>query len=109
MVYKERGDFRVPLSFSVPNPFECDGRVVLDAFHKNSVPGLSIKKTCIQVIDITPRELAGLLPPQYYIVGSGIYLDSAESCGKEMTSKDDDGCAISAPSNTPRSVLFTYS
>ena len=131
-----------------PDPFECDGRIVWDAFRrvvtdgsgnladlaegnggfvtyhwanpedpstriedyieKNSVPGLSIKKSYIEVIDITPSRFAALgAPPQYYIVGSGIYLDSAEYCKEDEAMRmDDGGCAITATADTPRSALF---
>lgn len=64
---------------------------------KNEVPGFSIKKSYIEVIDATPLEFAALgVPPSWRIVGSGIYLDD----------EDDEGCAIAATANTPQSTLL---
>ncbi len=64
---------------------------------KNEVPGFSIKKSYIEVVDVTPPEFTALgVPPSWRIVGSGIYLDD----------EDDEGCAIAATANTPQSTLL---
>ena len=69
---------------------------------RNEVPGLSIKKGYIEVVDVTSSEFAALgVPPSLRIVGSGIYLDDAEYC-----KEDDEGCAIVATANTPQSALL---
>ena len=69
---------------------------------RDEVPGSSIKKSYIEVIDTTPPELAASgAPPTWRIVGSGIYLDDAEYC-----KEDDEGCAISATANTPQSAVL---
>ncbi len=64
---------------------------------RNEVPGFSIKKSYIEVVDVTSPEFAALgVPPSWRIVGSGIYLDD----------EDDEGCAIAATANTPQSTLL---
>ena len=68
---------------------------------RNEVPGLSIKKSYIEVIDVTPPFAPSGTPPSWRIVGSGIYLDDAEYC-----KEDDEGCAIAANTNTPQSALL---
>lgn len=68
---------------------------------RNEVPGLSIKKGYIEVIDVTPPFAPSGTPPDWRIVGSGIYLDDAEYC-----KEDDEGCAIAATANTPQSALL---
>ena len=134
--------YGLSVSLTDPDPIQCDGTNILEAFHnavtngsgdladlaegnngfvtyhwdhpetlednnegyleRNEVPGLSIKKSYIDVIDVTPPEFAALgAPPTWRIVGSGIYLDDAEYC-----KEDDEGCAISATANTPQSTLF---
>ena len=134
--------YRLSVSLTDPNPIQCDGANILEAFRnaatngsgdladladgnngfvtyhwdhpetpednnegyleKNEVPGFSIKKSYIEVVDVTSAEFAALgVPPSWYIVGSGIYLDDAEYC-----KEDDEGCAIAATANTPKSALL---
>ncbi len=134
--------YGVSVSLTDPDPIQCDGANILEAFRnavtngsgdladlavgnngfvtyhwdhpedrgdnnegyleKNEVPGNSIKKSYIEVIDTTPPEFAVLgAPPTWRIVGSGIYLDDAEYC-KEGS----EGCAIAATANTPQSALL---
>ena len=134
--------YGVSVSLTDPDPIQCDGANILEAFNnavtngsgdladlavgnngfvtyhwdhpedpgdnnegyleKNEVPGFSIKKGYIEVIDTTPPEFAALgAPPTWRIVGSGIYLDDAEYC-KEGS----EGCAIAATANTPQSALL---
>ena len=133
--------YGVSVSLTDPDPIQCDGANILEAFNnavtngsgdladlavgnngfvtyhwdhpedpgdnnegyleRNEVPGDSIKKSYIEVIDVTPPFAPSDTPPFWRIVGSGIYLDDAEYC------KDgDEGCAISATANTPQSVLL---
>lgn len=69
---------------------------------KLEVPGFSIKKSYIEVIDTTPPELAALgAPPLWRVVGSGIYLDNAEYCGE-----NEGGCTIAETTGTPQSALL---
>ena len=123
--------YGLSVSLTDPNPIQCDGADILEAFRnavtngsgdladlavgnngfvtyhwdhpetlednnegyleKDEVPGFSIKKSYIEVIDVTPPQLTALgAPPSWRIVGSGIYLDDAEYC-----KKDDEGCAQS--------------
>ena len=134
--------YGVSVSLTDPNPIQCDGANILEAFinvatdgsgdladlavgnngfvtyhwdhpetpednnegylEKNEVPGSSIKKSYIEVIDATPPQFAALgAPPSWRIVGSGIYLDDAEYC-----KEGNEGCTISATANTPQSTLL---
>ena len=134
--------YRLSVSLTDPDPIQCDGANILEAFlnavtdgsgdvadladgnngfvtyhwdhpetpednnegylERDEVPGFSIKKGYIEVIDVTPPEFAASgAPPDWSIVGSGIYLDDAEYC-----KKDDEGCAIAANTNTPQSALL---
>ncbi len=68
---------------------------------KNEVPGSSIKKSYIEVIDVTPPFAPSDTPPSWRVVGSGIYLDNAEYC-----KEDDEGCAIATTTHTPQSALL---
>ena len=132
--------YGVSVSLTDPDPIQCDGANILEAFRnvvtdgsgdladlavgnngfvtyhwdhpelednnegyleKDEVPGFSIKKSYIEVIDVTPPEFSALAPPSWRIVGSGIYLDDAEYC-----KEGDEGCAIAATANTPQSTLL---
>ena len=134
--------YGVSVSLTDPDPIQCDGANILEAFRntvtngsgdladlavgnngfvtyhwdhpetlednnedyleKDEVPGFSIKKSYIEVVDATPPEFAALgAPPSWRIVGSGIYLDDAEYC-----KEDDEGCAIAPTANTPQSALL---
>ncbi len=134
--------YGVSVSLTDPDPIQCDGANILEAFRnavtngsgdladlavgnngfvtyhwdhpetpgdnnegyleKDEVPGFSIKKSYIEVIDTTPPEFAALgAPPTWRIVGSGIYLDDAEYC-----KEDDEGCGIAATTRTPQSALL---
>lgn len=134
--------YGVSVSLTDPDPIQCDGANILEAFRnavtkgsgdladlavgnhgfvtyhwdhpedpgdnnegyleKDEVPGFSIKKSYIEVIDTTPPEFATFgAPPTWRIVGSGIYLDDAEYC-----KEDDEGCAIAATTRTPQSALL---
>ena len=134
--------YGVSVSLTDPDPIQCDGANILEAFRnavtngsgdladlavgnngfvtyhwdhpetlednnedyleKDEVPGFSIKKSYIEVVDATPPEFAALgAPPYWRIVGSGIYLDDAEYC-----KEDDEGCAIAPTANTPQSALL---
>ena len=134
--------YGVSVSLTDPDPIQCDGANILEAFRnavtngsgdladlavgnngfvtyhwdhpetsgdnnegyleKDEVPGFSIKKSYIEVIDTTPDDFAILgAPPTWRIVGSGIYLDDAEYC-----KEDDEGCAIAATTRTPQSALL---
>ena len=134
--------YGVSVSLTDPDPIQCDGANILEAFRnvvtdgsgdladlavgnngfvtyhwdhpetlednnkgyleRNEVPGFSIKKSYIEVIDVTSPELAALgAPPSLRIVGSGVYLDDAEYC-----KEDDEGCAIAATTHTPQSTLL---
>ena len=76
---------------------KVDGDEVDDYLERAVVPGTSVKESYIKVIDTT----RGLRPePSFFIVGSGIYLDS------EMTEDSDDGCAIASTDHKPQSALL---
>lgn len=79
------------------NP-EMDGDEVEDYLEKSVVPGRSVKESYIEVVDTT----RGLRPkPFFFVVGSGIYLDS------EMMEEDNDGgCSIASINNTSQGILL---
>ena len=69
---------------------------------KLEVPGFSIKKSYVEVVNVTPPELAALgVPPLWRVVGSGIYLDDAEYCEGNKG-----GCTIAKTTGTPQSALL---
>ncbi len=66
---------------------------------KGEVPGFSLKKGYIEVINATPPEFAAAgAAPDWEIIGSGIYLDDPED--------GDDGCSIAATADTSRTTLL---
>ena len=71
-----------------------EGDEVEDYLEKGQVPGNSIKKSYLEVIDTTdPRSGK----PTYLVFGSGIYLDEDE---------DDGGCSIAATGSTHQGALL---
>lgn len=66
------------------------------------VPGTSPKRTYIEVASVT--EASSIAPQVLAVFGSGIYNPKVS---EEITSKDDDGCAIAGTGHTSQSALLS--